>query len=476
MNEPKTNKSLIGNALRFFLTRFFNTAASLVVMVYFSHSLSKNDYGIYQNFWVQLTLLSSIGGMGLGLLIFTYPPDVLRSLLLHLKRKHVLSYFLILLLIGLCFSVLHSADFRQWLESGIFSVMFFMLYTFSVLLEAFLIAIRRYKLVIVFSIVYSILFVLAGAHTYNLGFDMSAFVKLLLPLSLLKTVVYLKPFFSFLKSDKHTQTNSIELKSVLSLWMHLGIYDILNVSILWVDKFIISLVASTTTAAIYANGSFTIPFIPIALSAVGNATLVQLHQAKSSREKARLMQQVGKVLSCIAYPLFFFLLVNRTEFITFVFSAQYAVAVPIFLCSILILPVRAYSNTIILQNLHKGKIINIGVAIDFMVAMLLLYPLYKWLDLAGIALSFVISTYVQVFYYLFYSAKFLKVGMLNLLPLKNWLLKAIFFLLIAEGLYIVLPHNPAIMITSAFIQMVIALLVLKYENRSIEPPTKQYIK
>lgn len=468
MSEPKTNKSLIGNAVRFFLTRFFNTAASLVVMVYFSHSLTKNDYGIYQNFWVQLTLLSSIGGMGLGLLIFTYPPDVLKSLLLHLKRKHLFCYFLILLLMGLCFSILHSADFQQWLELGILSTAFFVLYTFSVLLEAFLIAIRSYKLVIVFSIIYSTLFIVAGAYTYHQGFEMSIFVKLLLPLSLLKTVVYLRSFLIFLKSDNYKQTDSIELKSVLSLWMHLGIYDILNVSILWVDKFIISLVASTTTAAIYANGSFTIPFIPIALSAVGNATLMQLHQAKSNREKARLMQQVGKVLSCIAYPLFFFLLINRTEFITFVFSAQYAVAVPIFLCSILILPVRAYSNTIILQNLHKGKIINIGVAIDFIVAMLLLYPLYKWLDLAGIALSFVISTYVQVFYYLFYSAKFLKVPMLSLLPLKNWLMKAIVFLLISEGLYTILPHNATMMITSALIQMVIALLFLKYESRSVE--------
>jgi O-antigen/teichoic acid export membrane protein len=435
-------------------------------MIYFSHSLPKSEYGVYQNFWVQLTLLSSIGGMGLGLLIFTYPPETLKSLVLHLKRKHIVIYFLILILIGLCFSILHSGNVKTWLELGLYSSLFFIFYTFSILLESFLIAVHRHKLLIISGIIYSIIFVLIGIYTFKQGFQLSTFVKLLLPLFVLKVFVYLKSFIGFLKSDEEKQSTGIELKNVISLWLHLGIYDLLNVSILWVDKFIISLVASTTTAAIYSNGSFNIPFIPIALSAVGNATLMQLHHAKNNVEKARLMQHVGKVLSCIAYPLFFFLLVNRTEFITFVFSSQYAVSVPIFLCSILILPVRAYSNTIILQNLHKGKIINIGVAIDFTVAMLLLYPLYKWQGLAGIALSFVISTYVQVFYYLFYSAKFLRVPVLSLLPLKNWALKAIVFLSVSLGLYAVLPHNATMMLVSGFVQMIIALLVLRYENKN----------
>jgi len=471
----KTNKSLIGNSIRFFLTRFFNTAAGLVLMVYFSHSLPKSEYGVYQNFWVQLTLLSSIGGMGLGLLIFTYPPEVLKSLVLHLQRKHITAYILILAIVGLCFSMLHSDNIETWLQLGLYSSLFFVFYTFSILLESFLIAIHRHTLLIISSVIYSILFVLIGIYTLKQGFELSTFVKLLLPLSILKVIVLLKSFLSFLRSDEEKRSDTVELKNVMSLWLHLGIYDLLNVSILWIDKFIISLVASTTTAAIYSNGSFNIPFIPIALSAVGNATLMQLHHAKNNVEKARLMQQVGKVLSCIAYPLFFFLLVNRTEFITFVFSSQYAVSVPIFLCSILILPVRAYSNTIILQNLHKGKIINIGVAIDFTVAMLLLYPLYKWLGLAGIALSFVISTYVQVFYYLFYSAKFLRVPMLSLLPIKNWLLKALAFLAISVGLYAVLPHNATMMLLSGFIQMIIALLVLRQENKSNEPSKKQAV-
>jgi hypothetical protein len=106
------------------------------------------------------------------------------------------------------------------------------------------------------------------------------------------------------------------------------------------------------------------------------------------------------------------------------------------------------------------------VAIDFTVAMLLLYPLYKWLGLAGIALSFVVSTYVQVFYYLFYSAKFLRVPVLGLLPLRNWIFKAIAFLSVSLGLYAVLPHNATMMLVSGCIQMAIALLVLKYENKN----------
>src|SRR5690606_10351781 len=109
----------------------------------------------------------------------------------------------------------------------------------------------------------------------------------------------------------------------------------------------------------------------------------------------------GRLLSCIAYPVFFFLFFFRSEFITVVFSEKYVEAIPIFLCSVLILPVRAYSNTTILQNYHQGRIINAGVLLDYIVALAVIYPLYLWLGLAGIALSFVVSTYVQVIFYLY---------------------------------------------------------------------------
>jgi O-antigen/teichoic acid export membrane protein len=166
------------------------------------------------------------------------------------------------------------------------------------------------------------------------------------------------------------------------------------------------------------------------LSAAGTAVLIQLASGKRDNEVGetiKLMHQSGKILSSIVFPLFFFLLFYRTELIVTVFTEKYIPAIPVFLAAILVIPVRAYSFTTILQRQHKGNIINIGALSELLLACALMYPLYKWLGLPGVALSFVISTYLQAAFYLFHSGRLLNVSPLQLIPYKNWLVKLIIF-------------------------------------------------
>jgi hypothetical protein len=127
------------------------------------------------------------------------------------------------------------------------------------------------------------------------------------------------------------------------------------------------------------------------------------------------------------FPLFFFLFFFRYELITVLLSNKYAGAIPIFAASILVLPVKAYSFTTVLQRMHKGAIINAGAIADLVLACALMYPFYLWLGLPGVALSFVVTTYLQAAFYLIYSARILQVSPLRLLPLSNWLIKLIVF-------------------------------------------------
>jgi O-antigen/teichoic acid export membrane protein len=436
-------------------------------MIYFSHQLEPKYYGIYQNFWVQLSIASSIGGLGLGLLIFTYPPETLRHLIQKLKPKFYLGYAVLLIVIGIGFTLLRHHSISDVVQKGYLSFLFFLFYTLSLLLEAFVIIIKKYKLLTITSLLYAFAFVGSAFFTYYNGFQLETFIACLLPFLILRTLILFFPFYSFMKEKASGKFMRAGRGSVLSLWIHLGFYDVATMLIIWIDKFIISLVTNEETAAVYFNGTFSIPFLPIVLSAVSSATLMQLTQSASAAEKARLMQQVGKVLSCAAYPLFFFLLVYKEEFVVTVFSEQYRASIPIFLCSILILPVRAYSNTIILQNLQKGKIMNIGLILDFATAAILFYPLYLWLGLAGVALSFVISTYVQSLFYLYHSAKLLRVSMLSLIPIKNWLIKAAFFGILTVTLHTLFQNMEALksLAIAAIICGAMAAIILKSEMK-----------
>lgn len=466
MNAPQENKSLFGNSFRIFLIRFFNTMAGMIVMIWLSHHLPATLYGVYQNFWVQLTLLSSIAGLGLGLLIFTYPPEVLRQLLRQLRLKHYMLYAAILVIAGLSFTFLQQREGIT--AASLLYFLFFIFYAVTILLEALVIVIRRHKLLLVTGAIYAILFVGAGWVTWSMGFRLERFLLCLLPFTVLRCLTLLLPLRHFMREASDTgKEQPFRSKEVLSLWRHLGFYDLFSVTIQWIDKFAVSLLATSSVAAVYFNGSYNIPFIPIALSAVGNATLMQLNYARTADDKAKLMRQAGRMLSCVAYPVFFLLLIYSREFITIVFSDKYETSVPIFICSLLILPVRAYSNTTILQNLHRGRIINIGVLIDFLVALALAGPLYYFMGLPGIALSFVISTYIQVSFYLYYSARLLKVPVSSLIPIKNWLFKGLFFGLLLLGLHwglAILKPIYSFMIAAAITGSA-ALLLLKYEAR-----------
>lgn len=390
--------------------------------------------------------------------MFNFPPDTLRHLIKRLKPLYYRGYVFLLILIGITFTVL---------QPGYLSFLFFILYTICILLEAFLTILKKFRLLTISSLLYALSFVGSAVYTYHSGFQLQTFIACLLPFLLLRFVLLFIPFYTFMKQKPEGKIIKPGLRNVQSLWMHLGFYDIVTMLIVWADKFAVSLVAKEETSAVYFNGSINIPFLPIILSAVSSATLMQLVVSATPAEKTRLMQQAGKLLSCAAYPLFFFLLAFRTEFVHTVFSDRYDASIPIFICSILILPVRAYSNTIILQNLQKGRIMNIGVILDFVVAIALIYPLYLWLGLGGIALSFVISTYVQSLFYLYHSAKLLQVSMLSLVPLKNWLIKAAFFGVLSFTLHLLLQQlKPLISLSiAAAVCGIAAAIILKIEMK-----------
>lgn len=459
---------MFGNSFRIFAIRLFPTLASLVVVIFFSHQLSQQDNGRYLGFTVNLTIAATIAGLGIGLLLFTYTADELRYLVRRIRPVYYAYYLLFLVLVAAGFAWLTAGSFPALVHTGYIPFLFFIAYTLGTLLESVLMVAKRFSLLLLSGCGYALCYVGVSIAVYRTGFSIDRLLLWLLPVAALKLLLLLRAVLVFLKQPAGNDSQAFKPKKIINLWLHLGFYDLSNMLIQWLDKFIVSLVLTAGTAAIYINGSVSIPFVPLALSAVSNATLMQLSYTTGKAEKAALMRQAGRLLSCVAYPVFFFLLFFRAEFITVVFSDKYAAAIPIFLCSLLILPVRAYSNTTILQNYHQGRLINIGVVLDYIVAIAIMYPLYRLLGLAGIALSFVLSTYVQVLFYLYFSAKLLGQPMHHLVPLKNWTLKLLGFGLLSFGLYQVLSQLLAplyMLVAGCSVIGLASLLLLKYEMK-----------
>ncbi|MGN6567043.1 MAG: hypothetical protein ACTHJ0_03770, partial [Flavipsychrobacter sp.] len=84
--------ALFSNSLFIFLTRFFPSLASTIVLIIFSRNLDESTYGLYQNFWIQLNVLFPIACFGIHVLLITYSPAVMVRLMTSLQAKHYIIY------------------------------------------------------------------------------------------------------------------------------------------------------------------------------------------------------------------------------------------------------------------------------------------------------------------------------------------------------------------------------------------------
>ncbi len=426
LQQAKSN-SFFSNSFFIFLIRFFPTLANVLVLIYYSHKLATVSYGTYQNFWIQLNIFYPLACFGIHVFIITYSPAYILSLARSIRRGQYAIYGAWLLLLCGIFAYL---QYNPLNISFIVPFLFLLVYAVTLILESLLIVFRSFKSVVLLNLLFSTAFFLIHWYVLKDGFSLQKLFTSLFIISVLRLIAYVCIAGLQAKKQQTSVPEEIPVAKARSLWLHLSLFDILQMSFSWIDKFIISLVLSASLSAIYYNGSINIPFLPLLLSAAGSAVLIELSAVKKENETQHtvlLMRQSAKVLSSIIFPFFFFLLFYRYQLIVAVFSEKYIPAIPVFFVSTLVLPLKAYNFTTVLQNQHKGAIINTGAFLDISLACLLMYPLYKWLGLPGVVLSFVITTYLQAAFYLFHSAHTLGLNLFSLLPIGNWLAKLIVF-------------------------------------------------
>ncbi|MFN4248184.1 MAG: lipopolysaccharide biosynthesis protein [Flavipsychrobacter sp.] len=479
----KRNYTFIGNSIFLFLTRFFPTLATLLVMIYFSHYLSFDLYGDYNNFWVRLYLVSTVAALGIQNFLVTYSPSVVASLIKTLTRKHKLYYFGWVCLMGLMFTFLQNlAMIHQPSFSDAFSAYryqfallwlpfcFFIVYVLSIVVESVLMVFKNRVVLIWVNVAYSIAF--GWVHYRFVQQETGALDTLfmyLLVLASAKLGVYSIAYYFDMKKQPISKVANVN--RIRNLWAHMAFYDVSQMVFRWIDKFVLGLVLSAGLFAVYFNGSVDIPFLPLLLGAVGSSGLMQLSYDNREEAPLQIQNKTGRILSCIVFPAFFFFYLFRYEFIELTFSVQYLEAVPIFLMSILVLPLRAYKFTTILQHKHMGRIINIGAVLDIAIACGLAYPLYLKMGLSGIALSFVISTYIQSGYYLYHTAKVLKVSVIKLMPIVNWVIKFIVFGIVFIGFRYLLPagyKKEIILISGIVFTLLVMLTAFLIELKAVK--------
>lgn len=472
--QTEKSSSFFGQSLYIFTIRFFPVLANVLVFIYYGRSLDPAINGRYINFWAQLPLLTAIACAGVHVLLPTYSSGYALRLFRSIRSLQFGLYGLWICAAAFLFGAMqHYSGYSGF----IVAFLFLLSNTFTIIGESFLITARAFRWVAVANLVYALLFTFA--HWYvlanNVSFEM-LFLSLLI-LSLARLLMYTRWIFSIVRASGQNDEAGPALEDARSLWIHMALYDISQLTFKWVDKVLISLMLTASLSAVYFYGTYDIPFLPVALGAVGSAALIDLSRnGTDDKYSAAVMLKSMRMLSALVFPLFFFLLFYRNEIFDLVFDHRYAASVPVFLAALLVVPLRACNFTVVLQNRHKGRIINTGAAVDLALACVLMYPFYLLWGLPGIAFAFTLTTYLQAAYYLYHTARLLNMRFVDLLPYRNWLLKLLAFALLFFALHFLTarycPQLSALVIAT-IVMGLIASVTLAVELKAKKPLISQ---
>lgn len=456
----------LSNAFFIFIIRFFPSVANLAVISYYSKNLDAMLYGTYSNFWINLNLLYPLACLGIHVLVFTYPANFILKIVKRISLSQYSLYGLWLFIIAALFALLQSASLHTWAVPFCFIIV----YAATFILESCLMVCKKFSVLVWVNVIFSILYFGIHKYIFNYSFSLQSLFTALLLLCSLRLLIYVIVAARYFRREVQADEPSFfDIKKIRALWLYLALYDVVQNYSGWIDKFIVAHTLDSRSSGIYYNGSLNIPFLPLLLGAALSAVLIELSDTGQANETPRilkLMDKTGRIMSCIVFPLFFFLLLYRYPVVVLLLSAKYIPAIPVFLVSLLVLPLRAYSFTSVLQREHQGVLINKGAIADVIIGCALIYPLYKLIGLPGVALAFVISTYLQASYYIYHTARILQVGWYRLLPLGNWLLKLVIFGLLFIVLHLITTHyftNVIAVILGAVSTMVIILFTLWLE-------------
>lgn len=448
-------------------SQFLKLLVQLLILYWYARLLSLNEYGRYQLVWLISNLLSVIGLFGLPSVLLSYSLGSIQGFI-RSKRHLFLSITLLLQIVPIVYLWITKKN----LDNTELLLLMAMILVQHLTIIAETIAMKQQleKKLFTVNITYQILFLTAHFLIFYSSYTLSYLLLGLIGCLLIKLLLLWKPLMSIFK----TQSPHTFDKNIGAQWLYLGLNDLMGLLFKWIDKWFILLLLTVAQFAVYFNGSYEIPIFALMVNAVGNVMLIDMARNKTARSTVNTFHRSALLLSAFVYPAFAYLLFFYTDLFTLLFSNKYEAALPIFFVSLFILPLRITNYTAALQVHQQTDKILKGSILDIVLALLLALFLYPWKGLPGLAAAFVLSTWIQGFYYGWHTAKLLKVPMFSLLPfpsLLQWMLICVASMGI--GKYVV-PGNYYVieLMIGAIISGVLALLMLlAYRKKTQEETT-----
>ena len=380
MNAPeKTGLSLTVRALWLLVAKILAFALSIALPLLLVRRLSQQEFGLYKQAFLVIGTALALLPLGFQMSAFYFLPRekdrqgqiILNILLFHLLMGG-LGALVLLLFPQLLSTLFHSAQLVNYAYI-IGAVIFF--WVVSSYLEVVSVAHQEARLSTIFIICAQL------TKTGLLVFAAIAFgsVRALIYAALVQGIVQTIILLIYLRSRFPRFWVSFDwavLRMQLSYAMPFGVAGLLFTLQTDLPNYFVSKQFDPATFAIYAIGCFNIPLVGMLSESVGSVMIPQvslLEKHGNHREILALAARVARKLAIVYLPLYGFLIVMGREFLTFLFTRQYAASWPIFAINLTMLPLsifvsdpimRAYANhRQFLPKLYAALVVLLFIAL-----------------------------------------------------------------------------------------------------------------
>lgn len=392
--------------------------AQIAIIYLYARHLSLKEYGLYQSVWLYVNIISILSLFGLpSLILSSSKKNIYDSV-----KDNIKYFFIVGSLVNflpLLFILLAVHEFT--IGDKLLIAILVLSQNISIVAEAITIKKEQETLLLISNIIFTIGYFACHILILYTGYSLELLIAVLILIFTLKTTI-----LAFFGKQDIPEYTGITTSSTGRQWLYLGIIDSLSVFVKWMDKWLILFFLSVSLSqfAIYFNGSYEIPVFGLMVSAVGNIMLIELSKHGNTKAELNkiLFTNSSVSLASVVFPAFAFLLFYHTYFFIFLFSTKYIASIPIFFISIFVLPVRITNYTAALQVYNQNNLVIKGALLDIIIASILMTGLYPLLGTRGLVLAFVISTYIQAWYYLWQTSKLIKQPIIYFFPIKKLLL------------------------------------------------------
>lgn len=381
-----------------------------IIMVLYSRKLSYDEYGRFQTVWIYTNIISVVISFGLSAVILSSGFDFFSRFFLR-HRSKILGIYSLGALISFAFFYFTTHYFAS--VTKLLLIVFILLQCACTLTDTLLIRNNYLRVYVWVNLAYTALFFAVHLYFYFYPFVLNQLIAGIIVVALVKA------FFIFLAVRKPAEyiERNVPVKFVRN-WFFIGANEIAGIIVKWLDKLFLLYLLSPAEFAIFFNGSFEIPLFGILVSTMEYIMLTNISANISDQAGAKnIFRESFKVLSLVAFPLFFFLLSMHAEGFQWIFTNKYNASVPVFLVSIFIIPVRINHYGVILQCYGQAHKIAMGSVLDIAMSLLLMFIFYPLMGTPGVALAIVVSTWLQAAFYLWQSAVVIKRSVKELIPL-----------------------------------------------------------